>query len=261
MPEVSVYAPGAFCWIELATTDPAGAKRFYADVLGWEFADTGVPGGADAYTMVRLGDKELGGMYALTDELKSQGVPPHWLSYISVDDANESTDRAEKAGAEIKMGPIDVHDIGRMSVIQDPTGAVFAVWQAKKHPGSGVVNDVGTVCWHELMTNDVETAKTFYGSVFGYDVQVQQMGPMPYTLFLRGDKREAGMMAITPEMGPVPPHWMIYVSVRDCEGTVAKAKVAGARILVTPMDVPGVGRFSTVMDPQGAVFSVIQLTA
>lgn len=258
MPEVSTHAPGAFCWIDLGTSDAAGAKKFYADLLGWEFEDSPMSEGG-VYTMIRLNGKDVGGLYELSDEMKSQGIPPNWLSYISVENCDETTNKAESAGAEIKMGPMDVMDVGRMSVIQDPTGAVFAVWQAKRHNGCAVLNEPGAVCWNELATGDVGAAKGFYTDVFGYTMADQHMGPMSYTFLMMGEARQGGVMKITPEMGPVPPHWMIYFSVADCEATVGKATAGGANVLVPSMDVPGVGRMAVLQDPQGAAFSVIAL--
>ena len=158
------------------------------------------------------------------------------------------------------MGPMDVMDVGRMAVIQDPTGAVFAVWQARAHAGYGVVGEPGSVCWHELMTRDAPAAKVFYRDVFGYEMEDRPMGPMTYTMLRKGDRREGGLMQITAEMGPVPSHWLVYIAVDDCEGTMEKAKRLGGRAVTDAMDVPGVGRFAVLQDPQGAVFAAIRLT-
>jgi hypothetical protein len=117
-----------------------------------------------------------------------------------------------------------------------------------------------TVCWNELLTNNTDQAGKFYTQLFGWSGNVQQMGPTAYTMFMKGQAPAGGMMAIAPEWGKVPPHWMIYISVEDCEKSVALAKKLGGEILAPPTDVPNVGRFSTMRDPQGAVFSVIKLT-
>lgn len=259
MPEVSVHAPGAFCWIDLGTTDAAAAKGFYGKLLGWEFEDGRAPQGG-TYTMIRRNGRDVGGMYELSAEMRSQGIPPNWMSYIAVEDADATANRAESAGAEILMGPMDVMDIGRMAVVQDPTGAAFSVWQSKGHPGSGIVGEPGSVCWNELMTRDAAAAKKFYADVFGYTMDDQPMGNFVYTILRKGERREGGLMQITPEMGPLPSHWMIYFSVTDCEGTMEQAKALGGKTIVGPMDVPNVGRFAILQDPQGAAFAVIRLS-
>jgi predicted enzyme related to lactoylglutathione lyase len=259
MPEVSVHAPGAFCWIELGTTDSGAARKFYSGLLAWEFQDNPLPDDGGTYTMIRRAGRDVGGLYQLSDEMRRQGIPPNWMSYISVDDADAAANRAESAGAEVMMGPMDVMDIGRMAVIQDPTGAVFSVWQAKAHPGYGVVGEPGSVCWHELMTRDAAAAKRFYREVFGYDMEDQPMGSTAYTMLRKGDRREAGLMQITPEMGPIPSHWLIYIAVADIEGTMETTKRLGGKAITDAMDVPGVGRFAVLQDPQGAVFAAIRL--
>lgn len=259
MPDVTSHATGAFCWIDLGTTDAAGAKRFYRDLLGWELVDSPMPGGGAPYTMIRHRGRDVGGLYELTEEMTGQGIPPHWLSYICVESLDETMGRVGSLGGEIKMGPQDVMDVGRMAVVQDPTGAVFALWQPLKHPGMGVKNEPGAVCWFELVTKDPAAAKKFYTGLIGYGTRDERMGTTDYTFLTRGETSEAGLMAITPEMGPVPSHWMVYLTVADCEATVEKAKSLGGRAFHPPMDVPGVGRFCTLADPQGAVFSVIRL--
>jgi predicted enzyme related to lactoylglutathione lyase len=259
MPEVSVHAPGAFCWIDLGTTDSGAAKQFYSALLGWDYEENPLPDDGGTYTMIRRGGRDVGGLYELSPEMRQQGIPPHWMSYIAVEDADAAANRAESAGAEILMGPMDVMEVGRMAVIQDPTGAVFSVWQARAHAGYGVVGEPGSVCWHELMTKDAPAAKRFYREAFGYEMEDQQMGSTAYTMLRKGDRREAGLMQITPEMGPVPSHWLVYVAVADIGGTMAKAGELGGNAVTDAMDVPGVGRFAVLQDPQGAVFAAIQL--
>ena len=260
MPEVSAHTLGAFCWMELGTTDPEAAKTFYSAVFGWEYNDTEMPGDMGTYTMIRKDGKDVAGMYTLPPMLLEAGVPPHWLSYINVDNVDETTNLAESLGAEVKQAPMDVMDIGRMSVIQDPTGAAIAMWQAKNYTGSTIRDEPDTACWFELVTPNREVAQDFYRKTFGYEIHEQDMGGMIYTMLGTSDgARHGGIMQITPEMGEVPPHWMIYVAVADVEATRQKAEGAGANIIVPGMDVPGVGRFCMFMDPQGAAITAIQL--
>ena len=129
------HPAGAFCWAELSTSDTDGAKKFYTELLGWTHHDDPIPGGG-VYTMLRLGDGDIGALFGLTDEMKSMGVPPNWLGYVTVDDAAATAARAKSLGGTVIKDAFDVMDVGAMAVIQDPTGAVFAVWQPKQHTGS-----------------------------------------------------------------------------------------------------------------------------
>src|SRR5262245_45265994 len=102
MPEITQYSPGNFCWFELGTSDAAAAKKFYNGLFGWTAND--VPAGPDMiYTMLQAGGKDVGALYQLTEQHKSQGVPPHWMTYISVANVDESAARAKELGATLAM--------------------------------------------------------------------------------------------------------------------------------------------------------------
>jgi len=143
-------------------------------------------------------------------------------------------------------------------VIADPTGAHFCIWQPKQHKGVGVKGETNSLCWNELLTNDTERAKDFYTKLFGWTSKTDS-GPMAYTEWINGEEHIGGMMQIQPHMGPMPPNWGIYIAVDDCDGKVAKATSLGARTYVPPTDIPNVGRFAVLADPQGAVFNIIKL--
>jgi len=144
-------------------------------------------------------------------------------------------------------------------VIKDPTGAVFALWQPGTHKGAGIYNVPNTFCWNELATRDTEKAGDFYSSVFGWNKNTKQFGPMEYTIFENEGRGNGGMFAITPEMGNLPPHWLTYFAVDDCDAKVRKATELGARVMKPADDIPGVGRFAILLDPPGAAFAIIKL--
>ena len=258
MQETPQYAPGTFCWVELGTSDGEGAKKFYTELFGWDFTDNPIGPGM-VYTMLKQDGKDVGALYQMPPEMAAQGIPPHWLSYVSVTSADEAAAKAKEAGGTLMKEPFDVFTVGRMAVVQDPTGAVFALWQAGTHSGSGIVNVPNSFCWNELATNDTAKAGDFYSTVFGWTKKVQQMGPMTYTSFMNGERPAAGMYTLPPEMANVPPNWMVYFAVEDCDATVAKAGSLGAQTISPAMDIPTVGRFSILLDPQGAAFAVIKL--
>lgn len=256
--ETAEYKPGTFCWVELATSDDQAAKSFYTQLFGWDFTDN--PMGPDAvYTILKLDGKDVGGLFKLMPDMVAEGVPPHWLSYVSVDNIDESAEKAKAAGGTLLKEPFDVATLGKMAVVQDPTGAVFALWQAGTHEGSGIYNVPGSFCWNELGTTDTAKAGDFYAGLFGWERDTQNFGPMEYTMFKNGDRGAGGMYQITPEMGPVPPHWLVYFAVDDCDAKVQQATELGAKVMKPAEDIPGVGRFSILLDPQNAVFAIIKL--
>lgn len=258
MSEFNEYAPGTFSWVDLATTDADAAKSFYTQLFGWTAEDyptdeTGV------YTMMRIDGKDVAALYQMHEEQQAQGIPPHWLSYVTVADVNESAEKARSLGGQIIVEPMDVMEEGRMALVQDPTGATFALWQPKRHIGARVVNEPGTFTWNELATRDTETAEEFYTKLFGWESETQEMPMTVYTSFRNNGRMNAGMLEMTDEWGDIPPHWMVYFAVADCDASAEKAKSLGATVQVEPMDIPPVGRFAVIQDPQGAHFTIIKL--
>ena len=256
MATITQHAPGTFCWPELATSDQPGAKKFYTTLLGWEFTDSDM-GGGEVYTMLNLKGRVLGALYSMRKEERSHGIPPHWNSYVAVESADQTAAKAKSLGGILMAEPFDVMDVGRMAIIQDPTGAMFCIWQPKKHTGAAVLGEVGALCWTELMTSDADKARAFYTGLFGWKTEIKPMGPMNYTIYKNGAAMAGGMMQITKEMGPIPSHWMVYFAVADCDAVVAKAKGMGAKVTVPSTDVPNVGRFAVLQDPQGAHFAIL----
>lgn len=255
-----VVPVGAFCWWELGTTDTAGAKDFYTKLMDWTYFDAPMGDTGEVYTMFRVGDKDAAAMYKMGQDMVSQGVPPNWLSYVLVNNADESAAKITENGGTLMAGPFDVMDFGRMAVARDPQGAAFAIWQAGTHIGASLVNQVGGNCWNELHTSDAAGAKAFYGAVFGWVGEDQPMGPMVYTMLKNTNGGNVGgMMQMTEEWGNIPPHWMPYTWVADCDAAAAKVEGLGGKLIEKPMDVTGVGRMAIVQDPQGAVSAIIRL--
>lgn len=258
MAEVTTYPPGAFCWIELATTDGGAAKQFYSGLFGWKTEDS--PIGPDmVYTMLRIGSMDVGALYQMTKADIARGGFPKWLSYVSVPNADDTANRARSLGAKVLKEPMDVFDVGRMALIQDPEGALLALWQPRLHIGAKVVNQPGALCWNELATRDTAKATGFYTSLFGWTPKVLGAGPDAYTELLNGIVPVGGILEIKKEWGEIPPHWLVYIAIEDCNAGVEKARALGGRVEHGPIDIPNVGRFAVIADPQGAVFAVIQM--
>lgn len=252
MPEFTSYPAGTPSWVDHAAKDVAASNSFYSRLFDWEAEDQGDEMGN--YTILRKSGKTVAGNMTVMME----GQPSAWVSYVSVDDADATTDLAKKAGADVFVEPMDVSDIGRMAIFADPTGAAIGIWQPKTFKGAELANEPGSFAWNELNTRDIPAAKAFYTEVFGWRANDMDMGAMSYTEWKLGDKPVAGMQAM-PDMVPaeVPSHWLVYFAVDDTDATVSTATRAGAATLVPPMDIPP-GRFAVLSDPEGAAFAVIK---
>jgi predicted enzyme related to lactoylglutathione lyase len=258
MPEFKQHKPGTFSWADLATTDPAAAKRFYSEVFSWKTEDLPIPQGG-TYTMARVNGKDVAAIAGMMPEQKAKGMPPYWNPYVTVANVDDTVKKATSLGAKTIMPPFDVTDAGRMAVIADPSGAAFSVWQSKRHIGAALLNEPGAICWVELESRNVDVCRTFYSKLFGWNPEMMQGGGMPYTVFKDGTEYRAGMMATTPQTPPsTPSHWTIYFQVTNCDATTKKVNSSGGKTIVPPTDIPNVGRFAWYFDPQGALFGVLQ---
>ena len=263
MPQFTKHAPGTFSWPELSTTDQQGAVAFYRSLFGWTVNDQPI-GPDDMYSLLQLNGNEVAAAYTMREDERKMNIPPHWNNYVTVANVDESTARAKELGAQVLAGPFDVMDAGRMSVLMDPTGAVFQLWQAGRSIGAKTLGEPGTLCWTELTTSDPAAAEKFYVALLGWSAKHNApQSPMPYTEFtVKGsDRPSVGMMAKPPHMPPdMPSFWLPYFMVTDVDASTAKAGSLGGKTHFGPMDLPGTGRFAVLADPQGAAFAVFSPT-
>jgi uncharacterized protein len=197
-------------------------------------------------------------MMTLSAEMRAQGVPPNWGSYVTVASADDAAKRAVSLGGKVLMEPFDVMEHGRMAVIMDPIGATFSVWQAKKHIGVTMLNEPGSLGWTQLNATDPAKAKPFYTGLFGWTAQ-DDPNPMGgvYTTWMKSDGPAGGMMAMPPGAEGAPSHWLVYWAVADTRAAHTKAASLGAKTFVPPVDIPGMGTFAVLQDPQGVVFALV----
>ena len=266
------YIPGVPCWVDTSHPDPEAAAEFYGGLFGWEFENVTPPGSGVSYLIARL----QGGDVAAVGSAPEQPSPTAtWNTYVWVDRADETAAAVRDAGGRIVTEPFDVMDFGRRAVFTDPEGAAFRVWEAKQHKGAQVVNEPGSVNFNDLYTRDVEGARTFYGSVFGWKTLPLGPGMEAWTLpgygdHLEGDdpdlrKRMAelgapeGFEDVVASLNPMtadqtdPPHWGVTFAVNDADATATRAAELGGEVMVPPFDAPWI-RMTVLRDPQGATF-------
>ena len=253
--EMTSYEPGTPSWIDIGVPDLGAAMSFYGGLFGWEFDEPNEAAGG--YSQARLRGHAVAGF----GPQMSPGAP-FWTTYISTVDADASAAAVAAAGGQVVMAPMDVMDVGRMAVLTDPAGAFFCVWQPKLHPGAGLVNEPGTLCWNELATREPTEAKAFYATVFGWGAQDNPMGPDEvYTEWQLGDRSIGGMMTLDDRFpAEVPDHWLAYFAVEDAEAAAARIAELGGAIIQGPFPSPA-GTIAIAKDPAGAIFAVIALSA
>lgn len=274
MAERDGYIPGVPCWVDTSQPDPQAAVAFYRGLFGWEFEDVMPPEAGGSYAIARI----RGGDVAAVGSAPEGALPrAAWNTYVWVDSADDAAAKVAAAGGTAVVQPFDVMDAGRMAVFADPEGAVFSVWEARRHKGARVVNEPGSVNFNGLHTRNVEAAKRFYGAVFGWETLTLDSGAELWTLPGYGDYLERdrpGLREQTAALGAdprfvdvvasisripegqtePPPHWDVTFATDDADALADKASSLGGRVIVPPFDAPW-SRMTVIADPHGATFN------
>ncbi len=247
-----IRTPGEFCWINILSPKPEEARAFFTALLGWTFGD--IPG--MGYSIL-VGGRPIGGLFDVNGPNTPPGLPPFIGVMVKVESADATCARVKELGGTAKL-PFDVGEQGRMAECFDPNGAAFDIWEPKKSQGTDADSTFhGAPSWFETMTTDVGKAAPFYEALFGWKAEGAPMGTFTYTVFKMGGNMVAGMMPILPEMGPMRPHWAVYVTVNDVDATAKRAAELGGAVIMEPYDIQGVGRFCGIASPLGVTFWAI----
>lgn len=251
-------SPKSFFWYELMTSDTDAAEAFYKKVVGWSAEPWG--GGAEGprYTVVKAGERGVGGIMGMPEHYREGGGHPAWVGYIPADDTDAETEEVRKAGGTVHVAPSDIPGVGRFSVVADPQGAAFKLLHPNGPDQPPIAPDTpGHVGWHELYTSDWEKAFDFYSGQFGWTKETAvEMGPMGvYQLFAAGGQPIGGMMNKPPQI-PFPV-WQFYFTVAAIDDAAARVTEGGGKALMGPMEVPGGSWVVQCQDPQGAHFALV----
>jgi predicted enzyme related to lactoylglutathione lyase len=252
MGERTQYAPGTFCWADLTTTDQEAAKAFYGGLLGWEAQDIPVDEQGTHYSMMRLDGRNVAAIAPQPPFQREAGAPPVWNSYVSVQSADATAERAKHLGGSLHSPPFDVMQAGRMAVIQDPQGAFFMAWEPRETIGAQLVNAPGALVWNELASPDLDASTTFYSGLFDWKIVPFESSPEPYLSIRNGAAHNGGIRPLSPGMAP---HWLVYFGVEDIDEALPRVQELGGAKHAGPIDIQ-MATIAIVADPQGAVFAL-----
>jgi len=251
--QIETHENHAISWIDLSAKDLDGQVAFYKDMMGWNtFQIPETP-----YTMFMVGDRPVAGVMAHAEEMVE--MPSVWSTYVAVEDAAATCERAKELGGAIVQEPFEVPDGGMIAMIADPAGAMLCLFQGANENGIKLLDEPGAPCWFETMSRDSEAAVSFYCELFGWTAT--PMPDMPYNVFSLGDAQVAGCMQIGDDMpAEVPSHWQVSFSIDgSVEDFMAKATEKGAQVMMGPMSTP-YGDGAVIMDPGGATFVAFDRT-
>lgn len=251
---------GTPCWYELATSEGAlgAAEAFYGKILGWSFQDAGMEG--FEYHLASSGGDMVAGLMVMPADVGP--MPPFWMIYFAVDDADKAAAAITAAGGRVHREPADIPGTGRFAVVGDPQGAGFGILQPTPMPGkegAGGAFDQrkeGHGNWNELMTSDPEAGFGFYSDLFGWQKsQAVAMGEMgTYQVFSHDGADIGGIMGLG--NSPVPA-WLPYFGTNGVDAAISRITEAGGKLIHGPVEVPGGAFIAVAQDPQGAHFAVV----
>lgn len=245
------YQHGRFTWFECYSGDVERSRVFYSELFGWTIEPIEM-GDGWTYELIKSVQTGIGGLMPLMPE---QGPHPFWLSYLSVSNVDETAARVASSGGAILRDGVDIPDVGRIAIVRDPQGAILALFKgATGDPEEA--EGPGSWWWNELWTTSDRDALTFYESVFGYTHDSMEMADGGlYYILMQGEQPRGGLMT-SPAEG-VPPHWLPYVRVDDCDQIAERALALKGKVLWAPNDIPNVGRAAVLADPTGASIAAI----
>ena len=295
MPLRDGYIPGVPCWVDVSEPNPGAALEFYGGLFGWEFEDV-MPSSSEGNYFIARGKAASSSIFDTSGELGSGdvaairsiplGAPPKamWNTYFWVDSADDAASKVRDAGGGVVAEPFDFLSACRIAVFIDPEGAAFSVWEARGHKGARLVNDPGAVVFNGLNTRDVDGARSFYRSVFGW--QTAGIGgeaegwilpgyadwlEREHHPGLRQQMAESGapegfedvvgsIIPIADDQPDTPAHWSVTFATANADATAAKATELGGRVIVPPFDAPWSTdtytiRITIIEDPQGVTFT------
>jgi uncharacterized protein len=252
----SAWGDGTPCWVDLGAADIARACAFYAELFGWE-AQQGPPE-AGGYAVCLKDGRQVAG---IGPKMGPPEEPSAWTTYLATGDVGKTAGTIKGAGGRVLVAPMDVLDQGRMAIAADPGGAVFGLWQARRHTGVQLANEPGSLTWNENLSRDFDGNKAFYHAVFGYEYGDMGTAEFRYATLKAGGTEVGGIGELDSSFpAKVPAHWSVYFAVEDTDAAVATVASLGGSTVRPAWDSP-YGRIAIVADNDGATFSLISASA
>jgi predicted enzyme related to lactoylglutathione lyase len=234
---------GKFVWFDLVTDDPDQARRFYADLFGWQIEE-----GDGGYYLGRNLGVPIAGL-TLHENREEEAGESLWLATLSVADVDAAVSLVKSRGGQVVVEAAEVEERGRLAVVRDPAGAPVVLARARGgDPPDGRIPP-GSWMWTDLFTHDSEASIRFYGELVGYRTKrVDLGGGDEYELLLSGRRPRAGVVEVP--WTEVEPNWLPYLRVEDVDQAVSHALSLGAELAIREDDV------AILLDPTGAAFGV-----
>jgi predicted enzyme related to lactoylglutathione lyase len=242
-------------WMDIKTQDIDRTKQFYRTFFDWHYKEETIFNRVQ--TKIYVGENEIGGLTDLYSPVFPKGVSPHVSSYVLVENVDQMAEKVVKLGGKLILEPFTVGALGRMTTIQDPTGAVLSLWKTGEFQGMNTVaTREGVPNRLELLTTDLALAGTFYSELFHWKMEATNEGSY---LNIRLDSRKqylGGMSEISRKQ--METQWIIGFIVKDIDEKLAMAQSLGAKLVANLQHISEVGRRIILTCPDGTVCAVME---
>lgn len=254
--DTAAHPPGKFGWVDLVTTDPEAAIKFYTEIFGWTAQD--VPGTRERYTLLlNHGQAVAGVAYRRADDANSGRSGARWVGSISVPDIQAATAAVAAAGGRVLVAPRQIAHRGWQAVVTDPEGAVFGLIVREKQSETGPSRTQNSWAWVQLFARNPVEAGAFYANALGYEIAADTRTVRPDDYLLSHDGVVCAGLTPLPEKGGGRPGWLGYIRVADVAATVKAAEARGGHLLLPVQDVPGALQVAIVTDPLGGAIGLV----
>jgi predicted enzyme related to lactoylglutathione lyase len=248
-----VRLPGKIIWHDLLTDTPEASKRFYSELFGWEFQEIGLDLGifrSVNYTLIRHNGELIGGMIDQS-RLDTQADISQWVVLVSVSDIEKATEALEAGGGKVFTPPTDLAERGRIAVVADAQGALFAMLETKDGDPIDKEPAIGSFLWDEIWSANVDETARFYQRIADYEIGEKSVNANEGYRFLSTEgKPRAGILANPVE--ELPPLWVTYIRVDDPAAITARVEELGGQILLDSQDRDLGGQVALIAGPSGA---------
>jgi predicted enzyme related to lactoylglutathione lyase len=245
-------APGRFIWQDLITRDAESCRKFYSDLIGWEFSQIERQG--KPYWVARAGGMPVGGIVEVKDPRVSRAA---WLSYLAVEDLDGAVAAVQSAGGSVLVAPTKIGSLGRVAVVTDPQGAPLGLAGLAVNPPREPLDPVpGHFFWREYFAQDASKALKFYKDLGGYEDTINQRAAKVEYHILRREGPRAGLLQIPSALTDVKPNWLPYLKVTDPAALAARVESLGGEVILAPRPEIREGTVAVVADPTGGAIAL-----
>jgi len=247
---------GAPCWIDLLTSDTGRAADFYNEILGWSAGEASEQFGA--YFMFMIDGVPMAGCMQFAEGAPGMEGPNQWGVYLATADVNATVAKAVAGGGALRVGPMDIADLGAEAIVADSAGVRIGAWQANLFPGLSTFDQPGAAVWFQLLTSDYPGAVRFYEDVFGWQTRVQSDTPEFRDTVLTADGEDFAGIAAAGDgdlAAGDPGRWEVFFRVPDVDSALRGVVRLGGTVLRAAADTP-FGRLAEAADPMGARFNL-----